>query len=326
MPAGQGTVELKPGKNSRIYSMGRKRYCQILEASLANAGTYRCDTADISTTCSLEVYEHVLELVHELEDLYVQEDQNAVFMCEVSLEDVAGEWWKDGHRIRPTSTVKTRTEGTKHFLLMCNVTAEDSGEIRFVAKDIESTAYLEVEELPVSIVKPLRDRTALEKHRVILECTVSTPRCVATWYRGSAELAPSDRLELLADGCSHRLVIQQVAVEDEGTYRVEIGEHTSEAKLLVEAQELVMVRELEDVEVRAPDAACFRCEVSVAIDKPPAWTLNGETLQSGPLVRLESQGTVHKLTLKRTDEEMSGTVRFTTGKARSSSTLRVHAE
>ncbi|KAK0135676.1 Obscurin-like protein 1 [Merluccius polli] len=319
-------VDLKPGKNCRIYSMGRKRYCQILETSLADAGSYRCDTGDITSSCSLDVYEHTLEIVQDLEDLYVQEDQNAVFMCEVSLEDVGGEWWKDGHRIRPTSTVKTRTEGTKHFLLMCNVTAEDSGEIRFVAKDVESTAYLEVEELPVSIVKPLRDRTALEKHRVILECTVSTPRCAATWFRGGKELVPTDRLELLADGCSHRLVIQQVAAEDEGTYRVEIGEHTSEAKLLVEAQELVMVRELEDVEVTAPDMASFRCEVSVAIDKPPVWTLNGESLQSGPLVRVESQGTVHKLTLKQTSEEMSGTVRFTTGKARSSATLRVNPE
>ena len=83
-------------------------------------------------------------------------------------------------------------------------------------------------------MKPLRDRTALEKHRVILECTVSTPRCAATWFRGGEELVPTDHLELLADGCSHRLVIQQVAAEDEGTYRVEIGEHTSEAKLLVE--------------------------------------------------------------------------------------------
>lgn len=35
--------------------------------------------------------------------------------------------------------------GTKHFLLMCNVKAEDAGEIRFVARDVESTAYLEVE-------------------------------------------------------------------------------------------------------------------------------------------------------------------------------------
>lgn len=35
--------------------------------------------------------------------------------------------------------------GTKHFLLMCNVRAEDSGEIKFVARHVESMAYLDVE-------------------------------------------------------------------------------------------------------------------------------------------------------------------------------------
>lgn len=57
--------------------------------------------------------EHKLEIVQDLEDLYIQEDQNAVFMCEVSLEDVTGEWYRDGHKIRPTSTIKIRTEGQR---------------------------------------------------------------------------------------------------------------------------------------------------------------------------------------------------------------------
>ncbi|KAK9523994.1 hypothetical protein VZT92_017865 [Zoarces viviparus] len=316
-------TELKPGQNCRIYSMGRKRFCQIMQCCRADSGTYTCDTGDINTSCSLEVYEHKLEIVHNLEDLYIQEDQNAVFMCEVSLENVPGEWYKDGHKIRPTGAIKIRTEGTKHFLLMCNVNAEDAGEIRFAAKDVESTASLEIEELPVSIVKPLRDRTALEKHRVILECTVSTPRSSAVWYKGSEELLPSDRVEILADGCSHKLVIQQVAVEDEDTYSIEVGEHTSKAKLMVEAQALIMVTELEDVEVTEPEPASFQCEVSVAINKPPLWTLNGETLRHGPSVRLESHGTVHTLTLKHTSADMSGVVKFTTAKAKSSATLSV---
>lgn len=42
--------------------------------------------------------------------------------------------------------------GTKHFLLMCNVRAEDSGEIKFVARHIESVAYLDVEGI-ISISK-----------------------------------------------------------------------------------------------------------------------------------------------------------------------------
>lgn len=317
-------AELKPGKSPRIYSMGRKRYCQILQCCRGDAGTYTCDIGDMTTSCNLEVNERQLEVLHDLEDLYVQEDQNAVFMCEVSMEGVPGEWYKAGHKIRPTSSIKIRTEGTKHFLLMCNVKAEDSGEVRFVAKQVESIAYLEVEELPVSIVKPLRDRTALEKHRVILECIVSTPRSEVTWYKGSKELVESDRLELVSEDCCHKLIIQQVAVEDEGTYSIRVGEHTSKAKLMVEAQALVMVQELKDVEVTAPAQACFQCEVSVAISRPPVWTLNGDTLQSGPTVRLENLGTVHKLTLKETSADMSGTVKFTTGKAKSSATLTVN--
>lgn len=47
-------------------------------------------------------------------------------MCEVSLENVTGEWYKDGHRIRPTSTIKIRTEGQtrKRFLMstICLIT------------------------------------------------------------------------------------------------------------------------------------------------------------------------------------------------------------
>lgn len=196
---------------------------------------------------------------------------------------------------------------------------------------------------------------------MILECTVSSPRCSATWYKGKEELVPSDRVEILADGCSLKLVIQQVAVEDEGTYTIEVGEHTCKAKLMVEgkldgellldikkcesnvlegathyktykttsflcaaaAQALVMVKELEDVEVTESELASFQCEVSVAINKPPVWTLNGETLQPGPSVRLENHGTVHKLTLKDTSVDMSGVVKFTTGKAKSSATLSV---
>ncbi|XP_061533926.1 obscurin-like protein 1a [Phycodurus eques] len=316
-------TELKPGKNCRIYSMGRNKFCQILQCSLADSGIYTCDVGESSTSCTLEVYEHELKILQDLEDLYIQEDQNAVFMCEVSLNDVNGEWYKDGHKIRPTSTIKTRTEGTKHFLLMCNVKAEDAGEIRFVSRDVESTAYLEVEELPASIVKPLRDRTALEKHRVILECTVSSARCSATWYRGKERLVPSDRVDLVVDGCSHKLVIQQVALDDEDIYSIEVGVHTSKAKLMVEAQELVVVRELEDVEVAENEPAVFQCEVSVAISRTPVWTLNGENIQPGPSVRLENHGTVHKLTLKDTSVDLSGVVKFSVGKAKSSASLSV---
>ncbi|XP_066541966.1 obscurin-like protein 1 [Hoplias malabaricus] len=316
-------VVIKPGKNHRVYSMGRKRFLQIVRCELGDSGVYVCDAGDATTSCSVEVYERELEVLQSLEDLDIQEDQNAVFMCEVSLDDVPGEWFKNGEKIKPTSTVKIRQEGTKHFLLMCNVKGEDSGEITFVAKNVESIAYLVVKLLPVKIVKPLQDKTALEKSRVILDCTVSNPRCSIRWYKGSNVILPSERFEICSEGCYRKLVIQQVALEDEGTYSVQVGDYTCSARLTVEAQSVLMVQDLQDVEVTAPEEACFACEVSVPVAKAPVWTLNGEVLQAGPKVLLEKMGTVHRLTLRQTSEEMSGTVEFVSGKAKSTARLQV---
>ncbi|XP_041940393.1 obscurin-like protein 1 isoform X4 [Alosa sapidissima] len=319
-------VELKPGKNHRIYSMGRKRFLQILRCEMDDSGVYMCDAGDTSTSCSLEVYEPELEVIQSLEDLEIQEDENAVFMCELSLDNIPGEWFKNGEKIKPTSTIRIRQEGTKHFLLICNIKGEDSGEIKFVAKNIESTAYLEVEELPVNIVQPLQDKIALEKSRVLLDCTVSNPRCSIRWYKGSNVVLPSERFEICSEGCYRKLVIQQVALEDEGTYSVQVGDYSCSAKLTVEAQSLLMVRELQDVEVAAPDEACFECEVSMPVTKAPVWTLNGESLQAGPRVLLEKMGTVHKLTLRQTSADMTGPVQFTSGKAKSTANLVVKSD
>ncbi|XP_048050394.1 obscurin isoform X16 [Megalobrama amblycephala] len=316
-------VQLKPGKNHRIYSMGRKCFLHILKCELGDSGLYACDAGEAKTSCSVEIYERELEILQSLEDLDIQEDQNAVFMCEVSLDDEPGEWFKNGEKIKPTSTIKIRQEGTKHFLLICNVKGDDSGEIKFVSKNVETTAYLEVEALPANIAKPLQDKTALEKTRVILDCTVTNPRCSIRWYKGPNVILPSERFEICSEGCYRKLVIQQVLLEDEGTYSVQVGNYTSSAKLTVEAQSILMVRELQDVDVTAPADACFECEVSLPVVKAPSWTLKGETLHPGPKVVLEKMGTVHRLTLKQTSADMSGIVCFITGRVKSTAHLRV---
>ncbi|XP_014019370.1 obscurin-like protein 1 isoform X9 [Salmo salar] len=326
-------IEVKPRKDLRIYAMGRKHYFQILKCEVSDSGTYSCDAGDSSTSCNIEVYgkmaceifKRELVVLQGLKDLDIQEDQNAVFVVEISLEDVPGEWLKNGVRITPTSTIKIRQEGTKHFLLMCNVRGEDSGEIKFVAKHVECTAYLEVEELPLNITTPLQDKVALERSRAIMDCSVSNPRCSIRWYKGSNVILPSERFEICSEGCYRKLVIQQVALDDEGTYSVQVGEHTCSAKLTVEAQSLLMVRELKSVEVVAPDEACFECEVSVPILKAPVWSLKGEALQQGPKVSLEKIGMVHRLTLRQTSVDMNGLVEFTSGKAKSSAELHVRS-
>lgn len=49
--------------------------------------------------------------MQELQDVQVQEGDNAVFTCEVSHGDVKGEWFRDREKIKVSSTVKIRQEG-----------------------------------------------------------------------------------------------------------------------------------------------------------------------------------------------------------------------
>ncbi|XP_008299429.1 obscurin isoform X7 [Stegastes partitus] len=104
-------TEVKPSKDLRIYAMGRKRFLQIMKCQVSDSGIYTCDAGDATTSCTVEVYERELLTLQCLEDLDIQEDQNAVFVCEISVEDVPGEWYKNGERIQPTSTIKIRQEG-----------------------------------------------------------------------------------------------------------------------------------------------------------------------------------------------------------------------
>uniref|UniRef100_A0A3P9J2N7 Obscurin-like protein 1 n=1 Tax=Oryzias latipes TaxID=8090 RepID=A0A3P9J2N7_ORYLA len=198
-------VEVKPKKDLRIYAMGRKRFLQIMRCHVTDSGLYTCDAGDASTSCTVEVYGKILQIKHlSYRSSPTQEDQNAVFVCEVSVEDVS----------------------------------EDSGEIMFVARNAESVAHLKVKELPVSIVKPLQDKTVLEKSRVVLDCAVSNPRCSIRWYKGSNVILPSERFEISSEGCYRKLIIQQVVLDDEGQYSVQVGEYTCSATLTVAGKNL----------------------------------------------------------------------------------------
>ncbi|XP_071603682.1 obscurin-like protein 1 isoform X2 [Heliangelus exortis] len=226
--------ELRPGPNCRIYSAGRRRVLQLSRCEMADAGTYTCDAGDCQASATLHVQERQVHIVQDLQDAQVQEGDNAVFTCEASHEDVKGEWFRDGEKIKVSSTVKIRQEGTRHFLLLCSVCPEDAGLIRFVAGTVSSEANLWVKALPIRIVKPLRDKTVLARHKAILECTVSHARGRVRWFRGDTEIFAGDKYEICNLDCYRTLIIHRVGPEDEDTYTCDAFDDRSTARLLVE--------------------------------------------------------------------------------------------
>ncbi|XP_065607381.1 LOW QUALITY PROTEIN: obscurin-like protein 1 [Cyrtonyx montezumae] len=227
-------TELRPGPHCRMYSAGRRRLLQLSRCALPDAGIYTCEAGDCRASAMLRVHEHQVHIVQELQDARVREGDNAVFTCEVSHGDVAGEWFRDGEKIKVSSTVKIRQEGTRHFLLLCTVRPEDEGAICFAARTATSEASLQVEALPIRIVKPLRDKTVLARHKATLECTVSHARGRVRWLRGDTEIFTSDKYEICNLDCYRTLIIHHVGPEDEDSYTCDAFDDRSTARLLVE--------------------------------------------------------------------------------------------
>ncbi|XP_075368115.1 obscurin-like protein 1 [Mycteria americana] len=226
--------ELRPGPNCRIYSAGRRRVLQLSRCELADAGTYTCDAGDCRASATLHVQERQVRIVRDLQDAQVREGDNAIFTCEASHGDVKGEWFRDGEKIKVSGLVKIRQEGTRHFLLLCGVRPEDAGLIRFAAGTAISEASLRVEALPIRIVKPLRDKTVLARHKATLECTVSHARGRVRWLRGDTEIFAGDKYEICNLDCYRTLIIHRVGPEDEDSYTCDAFDDRSTARLLVE--------------------------------------------------------------------------------------------
>ncbi|PWA20807.1 hypothetical protein CCH79_00007110, partial [Gambusia affinis] len=316
-------MQVKSKPSCRISTHGKK-HCLILNrVALGDAGLYCFRASEVQTSGRLIVRAREIYIEKELEDVDTLERQPVSFICEVNQVDVDGRWYRDDCRIRPGDNIKIRHQGKTHALLFKSVRPEHAGGIRFTAERVSSYATLTVKELPVQIIRPLRVKIAMHRHRGLLECQVSRPNAQVKWYKNRKELLPCKKYQLISQDVYRQLTIEDVRSSDEDTYTCDAGDDKTSCQLLVEEQAISIVRGMKSVEVMEPKPALFQVETSLKSGRPPKWTLNSEVLEHSAGVNIDRQGNLHSLCFTSTDSSMSGPVVFVAGKSRSTAQLSV---
>ncbi|CAO2643307.1 Obscn [Lemmus lemmus] len=350
-------LRLQPGPACHLAVQGPVHILTLSALRPQDSGLVTFRAEGVHTSAQLTVTELPVSFTRLLQDVVATQKEKVTLECELS-RPVDVRWLKDGVELRAGKTVgivaqgacrslviyrceigdqgvyvcdafdaqtsaSLKVQGRTYTLIFRRVLAQDAGEIKFVAENAESRAHLRVKELPVTLLRPLRDKIAMEKHRGVLECQVSRASAQVRWFKGRVELQSGLKYELVSDGLYRKLVINDVQPEDEDTYTCDAGDVKTSAQFFVEEQSITIVRGLQDVTVMEPAPAWFECETSIPSVRPPKWLLGKTVLQAGGNVGLEQDGTVHRLTLHKTCSTMTGPVHFTIGKSRSSAQLVV---
>ena len=91
-------------------------------------------------------------------------------------------------------------------------------------------------ELPLNLNLSVKRFTVDTQSVAAFICTVSKVNLRVSWYRGDKKLYPSRKYEIVDDGCTHKLIVHELSVEDYDDYVVVIGSRRMTGCMLREGE------------------------------------------------------------------------------------------
>ncbi|GAB1597547.1 hypothetical protein Ahia01_000031200 [Argonauta hians] len=137
--------EIKSDNHLKIVADKKVHQIIIENVTLEDIGEYTCVAGDVSTSATLSVEELKPEFTKKLTNLKLKEKEKAVFICELSKENVKVTWKKKGKEIKSDNHLKIVADKKVHQIIIENVTLEDIGEYSCVADDVSTSGTLSVE-------------------------------------------------------------------------------------------------------------------------------------------------------------------------------------
>uniref|UniRef100_A0AAY5KTQ4 Ig-like domain-containing protein n=1 Tax=Esox lucius TaxID=8010 RepID=A0AAY5KTQ4_ESOLU len=255
----------------------------------------------------------VISFTQQLEDVETKEkDTMATFECETNEPFVKVKWLKNGAEIFPGDKYRMHSDRKVHFLSVLVIDMKDDAEYTCAVVEndhIRSTARLNVEGAPLSIVKMLENIEVPETYSGEFEVELSREDAEGTWYFNNKEITTSSKYVTSSRRGRHTLSVKDVKKEDQGKYTFKIADLQTSASLKMKLRPVTLMQGLTDLTICEGDIAQLEVRFSQE-NVEGTWMKNGQAISATDRIHIVIDKLVHKLLVENVSREDAGTYSF----------------
>lgn len=283
----------------------------IRDTTLEDSGEYTAVIGEDKVSAKL-VVDDWLELVQGLRDQSVQEKDTIKLNVEVSNKTLPGQWFKNGQPIEAGEQYIISNLDGKFELTIPNAKLSDAATYSFQMGDVNTQCDVVVREEPLAILKRLQDQSVLEKSEAVFEVELNKPDVAVEWFYNGEPIARAfpDASAYVTQNvdCKYTLSLPSASLKDQGVYSVQTpNKLKTQALLTVDEQAADFVSELSDKTVKEDETVKFTCQVNKDTVKVK-WVLNRERLVEDDNIRLDADGDMRTLVIKKAALTDAGSV------------------
>ncbi|XP_037104683.1 obscurin isoform X1 [Syngnathus acus] len=316
-------------KNGVKYQMRRwETTLELLiwKAVPEDSGFYKCVCADQVTSATVKIKALPLTFKQKLRNVTFEEGNTAILRCEISKASAFVEWQKGGDElIKNGDKYHIRQRDTLIELRILDVTPEDSDIYTCICGNVETTATLTVNALPITFKQKLKNIQVEEGHNITLSCEISKPGVAVEWRLAGELLEDGEKFQMKQRGSVLELTISDALPEDSGVYACVCRDQKTKATVKVIAVPATFKGSLKNQETEEGNSVTLRCEVSKT-DALVEWQKDGKVLSeemSGRKYHLKLERKTAELTIVNVQEEDAGRYSCITGDEKTTAELKV---
>ncbi|XP_060557764.1 uncharacterized protein LOC132718154 [Ruditapes philippinarum] len=174
----------------------------------------------------------------ELQNKNVYINDSAILTCKLNLPTYENvEWRKNYKPVEISNNLMVMSKNGNHWLAISRASLEDTGQYTCVCGHISTTADLTVidEALSVVVHCPVKIEV-IENGNIEIECKVNLLTSKPVWRHKGELLQSSGRKVIQAKGSTHKLMITNVTLDDEGEYTVDFGNVSSKTTVQIQVE------------------------------------------------------------------------------------------